>query len=327
MIAAAAVAAFAGPAPALAGTATNGGWVSYLAPPGETNHVVVTTDATGVTVTDSGATVVAGDGCVSVSANQAFCASSQRPIYVAMRLDDMDDFAKLVGWYGDGSSVEGDTGSDTLIGAASTDRLVGGADNDILRGRVGHDYLQGGPGTDLLDGGRGQDQAQYWERTAPIAVDLDGVADDGEPGEADDLQGIEDIYGGEGDDVLVGDGNANFLWGGGGADVVSGLGGPDRVVGVGGSDTVNGNAGSDSVEGTRGDDTLRGGGGPDRLFGGRNADILDGGDGRDKIYGEHGNDTIWARDGLRDVVGGGADTDRARIDWRLDSVWNIESFF
>jgi Ca2+-binding RTX toxin-like protein len=322
----AAVAALAGPDCALAGTASsNGAKVFYLAPPGEANHVVVTKDTAGVTVSDSGATVVAGDGCATVSASQVFCAGSRR-MGVLMRLDDMDDFAQLVGWYTTGS-VDGGTGADTLIGGTSGNLLVGGAGDDILDGRSGPDYLQGGSGTDLLDGGSAADVADYSDRTAPVAVDLDGVADDGEPGEADVLEEIENLRGGEGNDVFVGDGNPNWLWGLGGADVVSGLGGADTVVGGEGSDTLNGNAGSDRVWGTDANDRLRGGGGPDELLGSSGSDVLDGGNGRDEINGERGDDTIRARDGRRDIIHGGAHTDRARIDWGLDSVSSIESFF
>jgi Ca2+-binding RTX toxin-like protein len=323
---AAAVAALAGPGSALAGTATlSGSLPRYLAAPGEANHVTVTKNEAGLTITDTGATVVADDGCVNVTANEAFCPGGRRPSLL-MLLGDMDDFAHLDAWFATGF-VNGEDGADTLISGSSGDYLVGGAGNDTLLGRGGPDYLQGGTGTDFVHGGTAEDVADYSDRTEPVSVDLDGVADDGEPGEADDLRGIEDIQGGAGDDLLIGDANANWLWGLGGADVVRGLRGADAVIGGVGSDALYGDAGADHVRGLDANDRLLGGWGADQLAGGSGSDFLRGGKGRDEMKGERGDDTIQARDGWQDFVHGGNGTDRARIDWGLDSHFLIESFY
>jgi Ca2+-binding RTX toxin-like protein len=132
-----------------------------------------------------------------------------------IRLDDMDDFAHLVGWYPDAVVSSGD-GSDTLISGSSGDFLIGEAGDDTLLGRAGPDYLQGGTGDDLIDGGSADDIADYSERTVGVRVDLDGVANDGEPQEADDLRAIESVRGGQGEDVLIGNASNNWLEGEGG---------------------------------------------------------------------------------------------------------------
>src|SRR3954452_14439573 len=50
-------------------------------------------------------------------------------------------------------------------------------------------------GTDPLVGGPGKDTVSYALRAMPVAVSLDGVANDGAPGERDDLRSIESIDG------------------------------------------------------------------------------------------------------------------------------------
>jgi RTX calcium-binding nonapeptide repeat (4 copies) len=98
---------------------------------------------------------------------------------------------------------------------------------------------------------------------------------------------------------------------------------------------INGTAGRNVLTGTRGDDrlcglggndTIRGLGGNDRLLGGDGNDTLKGDAGRDSLVGGGGRDTIYSRDGLRDVVSGGAGFDRARVD-RSDVRRSIERLF
>lgn len=84
-------------------------------------------------------------------------------------------------------------------------------------------------------------------------------------GEGDRTSGIEDVYGGTGDDRLIGDGRGNLLDGFDGADVLIGRGG------------------SDDLRGGRGRDRLRGGRGPDRVAGGAGIDSLSCGGGSDLV--------------------------------------------
>jgi len=98
------------------------------------------------------------------------------------------------------------------------------------------------------------------------------------------------IFGGSGDDVLIGTHNGQALWGQSGAD------------------------------------TLRGQGGRDLLKGGAGADTLNGGPGKDTLLGDDGNDTFVARDGKPDYLDGRGGTDKARAD-AFDHLVRIEETF
>ncbi len=74
--------------------------------------------------------------------------------------------ARLGGTSGDGEtviggsgndSIDGYTGSDTLSGGSGDDSIVGRAGVDDLAGGAGDDYLNGGPGADSCAGGPGRD--------------------------------------------------------------------------------------------------------------------------------------------------------------------------
>jgi hypothetical protein len=139
--------------------------------------------------------------------------------------------------------------------------------------------MVGGAGADEFWGEDGQDTADYATRTAPLAIDNDNEADDGEAGEADNVHDSVDVFiGGSGDDRLTGSSWNNDLYGENGADELRGGGGQDNLVG---------------------------GAGPDMLWGGEDYDVLDGGDGRDRID---------ARDGIGEPVRCGIGKDRALAD-------------
>ena len=110
--------------------------------------------------------------------------------------------------------------------------LVGGDGNDR--------FLSAAPdGADIVRGGDGLDQARYAQRTVGVTVTIGASADDGEPGEGDDIgDDIEDVLGGGGDDVLTGDADANVLEGGAGNDKLTGNGGPDELRGDAGDDEM-----------------------------------------------------------------------------------------
>jgi len=86
------------------------------------------------------------------------------------------------------------------------------------------------------------------------------------------------IYGGEGSDVLIGEGGTDELWGGPGEDVLRGGGNTGNLI-----EKLYGGPGTDWLEGGPGDDHLFGGAGPDYLFGGI---------GDDKLYGDNIEDSI-----------------------------------
>ncbi|HEU4425352.1 MAG TPA: hypothetical protein VFR67_22700, partial [Pilimelia sp.] len=119
--------------------------------------------------------------------------------------------------------------------------LFGGPGNDTLEGGYGDDVLDGGPGADTLTGYQGIDTVTYERRSAGVVADADGVRDDGEPRERDNIAtDVENLIGGTGPDMLTGGPMANLLIGGAGADNLRGLAGSDRLDGGPGFDDLNG---------------------------------------------------------------------------------------
>ena len=126
----------------------------------------------------------------------------------------------------DGAPSEGDS-----VGA-DVEGIWGGTGADRLTGNVEDNLLDGGLGADTLRGLGGFDLADYRDRLGAVSVDLDGrVGDDGESGEGDTVASdVEDVTGGAGDDLLVGDGAENFLVGGAGFDTLDRRPGKRRPV-------------------------------------------------------------------------------------------------
>jgi Ca2+-binding RTX toxin-like protein len=197
----------------------------------------------------------------------------------------------------DGRFILGQGGNDILVGSASADHLEGGPGNDTLTGKNGDDVLLGGDGNDTfiatgvfetdgadqMVGGDGIDSVTYASRASDpsspsfILVTLDGLADDGDSaGEGDNVGAdIENVTGGQADDVLVGSPANNRLKGGLGNDELFGGAGTDTLEGEDGDDFLQGDAGTNILRGGAGDDTLVG-----SLAG---KDTLDGGSGDDDI--------------------------------------------
>jgi hypothetical protein len=113
--------------------------------------------------------------------------------------------------------------------------------------------------------GPGVDSVSYAERTVRVFVDAAAGGPDGAAGEGDVVEAVEDITGGLGNDVLVGDEFPNRLDGGGGSDVLGGRGGDDLLIGSDGPDRIEGDEGDDTVEGAGGADLVIGGAGNDLL--------------------------------------------------------------
>ncbi|WP_026910244.1 calcium-binding protein [Patulibacter minatonensis] len=251
----------------------------------------------------------------------------------ALRVDLGDGNDRFLGGV-TGEVVSGGAGNDDLKGGLGGDTLDGGAGDDTVEGQEGADVVRGGDGNDLLkadqfsdsgvfadviDGGAGFDVLQDWrhtggEATAPaIDVRLDGLADDGRPGEGDDVRGVERLDSGSAG-TFVGDEGANEFVAPetGAAGSYSGAGGADRLLA--------GDAHGDVVDGGAGDDDLSGGFGDDRIVGGPGRDVLAG----DRparcnelhcdIGGGFGNDLIEARDGEVDSISCGPGTDTVTAD-------------
>jgi hypothetical protein len=232
--------------------------------------------------------------------------------------------------------IDTGAGDDTVaIGAGSpgTPTVDLGPGDDRIDITSGPWTVRGGPGADVVhaaqlgpvpplradpgaccdvvwDGGPGPDRASgaavvasYAGRAAPVRVTPDGIADDGEAGEGDDVGAdVGVIVGGDAGDMLQA--AAGPVAGGPGDDVIVGSDGarPLAVLeGGDGNDTIRGGAGRDELRGDAGDDVLDGGPGDDVLQDGRGADRVTGGDGDDRFE--------YHADAARDVLSGGPGKD------------------
>jgi len=149
---------------------------------------------------------------------------------------------------GGGDLLQGKSGTDRLRGDGGDDTLYGGAGPDRLRGGPGSDRLGGGFGADDLSGGRGRDIVFYGQRSGAVRVSIGKGANDGVAGERDKVRGdVEDVRGGGGNDVLIGNGAANELFGGGGRDRLVGKGGSDVLMGGDGNDVIDARDGTSSA--------------------------------------------------------------------------------
>ena len=175
----------------------------------------------------------------------------------------------LVGTAAD-DTLQGFAGNDTLNGLGGNDRLAGGEGDDSLIGGGGADTLVGGPGTDTLDGGSGDDW--YFGLDAGERI-IDAGGHDSIVATATfslAAEGLfEDLY----LDAAAGAANGT---GNNAVNYIAGNADQNMLSGMGGADTLFGGAG---------DDTLLGGAGDDELTGGEGIDVLDGGLGRDYLAG------------------------------------------
>jgi Ca2+-binding RTX toxin-like protein len=170
--------------------------------------------------------------------------------------------------------LSGDGGSNTLSGGAGIDHLDGEGGADTLNGGDHDDTLRGGSGADTLNGGSGDDRASYWGSSAGVFVSLLAGAGSGGHAEGDQLTGIEDLYGSNHGDTLLGDDSDNTLWGEAGSDTMKGFGGDDGIWGHDHDDTLYGMDGDDVIHGDGGKDYINGGAGQDSLFGEGGADTF-----------------------------------------------------
>jgi Ca2+-binding RTX toxin-like protein len=331
-------------APAGASTLTKAaGTIVYNAGGGETNRLTVSRLGTDYVFAESGGVTIEEDcengasaasvrcGAAGVTAIQIFLQDQMPGQIDVLTIDNSVAAAGQVSIV-----AEGGTGDDTLIGGNGPESLCGGPGDDTIDGgggddrldfpctdpqedqTPGADTLHGGAGNDQLNGGRaglpldgdklfgdgGTDTAYYDQRSAPLTITLDDVANDGETGEGDNVHSdVENLIGGSGRDTLVGSGAANALDGRDGDDIIVGASGDDVVTGGNGNDTLSGSNGNDTVIGADGEDFLDGGADDDTLSGGGAGDTLLGGGGRDIMAGGPGSDTLSGGDG-DDVLDG-----------------------
>ena len=163
------------------------------------------------------------------------------------------------------SGLFGEGGDDTLVGSPEHDGLYGGDGDDQLLAGDGDDYLTGAGGADVLSGGPGLDEVSYGG-PAPLLLSIGDGPNDGAAGEGDDIrEDVENLTGGSGIDVLIGDDDPNRLIAYGGQDVLRGMGGADHLIGWNDGDELDAGAGADLVEAGALDRPLLADGEADRL--------------------------------------------------------------
>jgi Ca2+-binding RTX toxin-like protein len=244
---------------------------------------------------------------------------------------------------------------ESIRGSHLDDVLAGGPGTQVLEAVGGIDRLSGGPGDDFMfkeqatastfHGGSGTDTVSFFSDTNGVTVTLDGVANDGPPGEHDNVgKDVEGVIGGTGNDHLIGNAKANTLSGDQGDDVLDGRGGNDTLQGgsgdSNGSDVFIGGPGVDtvddngqaaglhlSIDGVANDrvvgrpqdgvdnihtdvENVIGGFFDDHITGDAAANSLIGGFGNDTLVGAGGNDVLRPGPGT-DTVNGGPGLDTA----------------
>lgn len=242
-------------------------------------------------------------------------------------LDDVGPLVEVFGGYGPNTLVGG-AGPDRLHGGGVDDLIVGGPGDDSLDGGGGDDLLRGGTGADVLDGGAGiDDVADYSDRTIGVGVTLGDGLPDGSPedGLGDTLVGIDDVWGGDGNDSITGDAGDNILDGGPGADAITGGAGIDYVdYSLRTARVVADPDGAPGDDGEVGEgDTLAAD--LEVLIGGAGPDVLTGNSLTNVLAGLGGDDLLDARGPGPDGVDCGSGVDIALLDRTDDSV-GCESF-
>jgi Ca2+-binding RTX toxin-like protein len=151
----------------------------------------------------------------------------------------------------DVEEIVGSARPDTITGDRRANTIDGGPGADVLNGDDGADLFlerKFATGADVYNGGLGQDLVSYGPRLGGVNVSLNGIADDGAPGELDNVGAdVEDVSGGSGADTLVGNAGENVLFGNDGVDHLSGLGSGDDLFGGAGIDTFLAGGGIDFV--------------------------------------------------------------------------------
>jgi Ca2+-binding RTX toxin-like protein len=207
------------------------------------------------------------------------------------------------------ASVTGTAGADTIIVDGLTQTAAGGAGNDtyyIFGNPVGRVIETAGGGIDtVMVAGLGTfvipEHVENLVHATPVTRNPDGtratVTIQGNA--ADNVIRVQSahaqISGGDGNDFIqAADWSSNGIWGGNGNDTIIGGAWADWLYGGAGNDEIFGGRGNDRMFGGDGNDSLYGGAGDDTLTGGAGADSLFGGAGFDMASYQGSNVGVWA---------------------------------
>ena len=201
------------------------------------------------------------------------------PLFPFVDPNPNDGMDTVYGGDGNDTILTGDD-ADTIFGDAGNDTIDAGIDDDLIEGGAGDDSIDGGHGSDLIFGGEGNDTINAAENFGAIPPGIGEVVDALDP---EPTNGLDTVFGEEGNDTIYGGDDADVLFGGDDDDEL--YGGIDN-------DDLFGGSGEDLLEGGQGSDTLDGGTGADVLDGGLDDDDLTVGAG-DTATGGFGDDVFF----------------------------------
>ena len=121
-------------------------------------------------------------------------------------------------------------GNDTITGSSASDTIYGQEGHDTIYGGGGHDGLYGGTGDDLLVGDDKPESLGDVTVEGIKVLTEDELDDFIKSVEGTDDDGNDQLFGGVGNDVLLGMGGDDYLDGGAGEDAIFGGAGNDIIV-------------------------------------------------------------------------------------------------
>ncbi|WP_395077306.1 calcium-binding protein, partial [Hyphococcus sp.] len=140
-------------------------------------------------------------------------------------------------------NATGGSGRDLLAGGAADDQLAGGAGDDVLKGYLGADTLTGGAGFDTILGGDGDDVIYGYLDTADALIAGGATRETLSGGAGDDFISATNsayssssgnvnfvVYGGIGNDTLIGSDGRDYFYDVSGSDLIVGGGGIDEYI-------------------------------------------------------------------------------------------------
>ena len=170
-------------------------------------------------------------------------------------------------WNMDGSEADGIAlddltgrggGDDTITGSSASDTIYGQEGDDIIYGGSGHDTLYGGTGDDLLVGDdKSEDLNDVTVESIKKLVETDALDAFIDSVENPDADGNDQLFGGVGNDVLLGMGGDDYLDGGAGEDAIFGGAGNDIIVYDSNDYLVSGGSGIDFMVSTDSELTMK----------------------------------------------------------------------
>ena len=214
--------------------------------------------------------------------------------------------------------IEGSDFADVLFGSDADNTIVGLNGDDEIGGGEGNDFIredQGPNGADSINGGSGIDRVLYSGRPIGVNVSLDGIANDGQSGEGDDVRpNVENVTGSpNGGDVIVGNSLANDF---------HGFGGNDNLIGAGGNDTLSGGSGNNRLAGDAGNDVINARNGElDNIECGDNNDTANRDTAENRVVGCESGTVGVLRLTPASVRAEAGERVRMRLSWRHPRAW------